>query len=197
MLGKYRVKLAGLILILSMLPAGATSIDNGKVDGAHGTLHVRGALTESACRLDMASSRQTVDLGEISTRWLLHMGDRGTPVKIAIRLRDCLPSGAHHRDGRTGNVLWDPEQPAATFEFLAPADDDNPELIAVRGGVSGLALRLTDSAHRDVRLGSRGAPLLLTPGQNELIYYVVPERTRSPLLAGAFQAQVNFRLNYE
>lgn len=50
---------------------------------------------------------------------------------------------------------------------------------------------------RDVRLGSRGAPQYLTPGNSVLTYYVVPERTPAPLVAGAWHAVVNFGLNYD
>jgi type 1 fimbria pilin len=73
---------------------------------------------------------------------------------------------------------------------------DNPRLVKVQG-VSGLALHLMDPEGRDVRLGSRGKPLLVTPGQNVLTYTVVAERTIAPLVAGAFWAVVNFRLSYD
>jgi type 1 fimbria pilin len=193
---KILAGLAGLMLALGMPSAMAERVDNWNVDGAHGVLHVRGALTESACRLDMTTARQTVELGEIGTGRLLNMGDRGTPVAVTLRLYDCLRSGARNRDLRTGNLTWDQIQPAVSVGFIAPADANSPSLISVRGA-SGLALRLIDAAHRDVRLGSRGTPLLLTPGQNELTYYVVPERTTAPLIAGAYQAHVDFWLNYD
>lgn len=193
---KIPAGLASLMLVLSMQSAVAERVDNWNVDGAHGVLHVHGALTESACRLDMTSARQTIELGEIATGRLLKLGDRGTPVAVSLRLYDCLRSGARHRDLRTGNLVWDLIQPAVSVGFTAPADVDSPSLISVRGA-SGLALRLTDADHQNVRLGSRGAPLLLIPGQDELIYYVVPERTRGPLVADAYQAYVDFWLNYD
>ncbi|WP_368045634.1 fimbrial protein, partial [Escherichia coli] len=61
----------------------------------------------------------------------------------------------------------------------------------------GLALRLLDDAGQDIRLGSRGQPLLLTPGQNSLIYTVRPERTAAMLNPGAYTATVDFRLSYD
>lgn len=194
---KTSARLASLLLALSMPAAFAGErVDNWNVDGAHGVLHVHGALTESACRLDMATARQTVELGETGTGRLLNVGDRGTPVAVTLRLYDCLRSGARNRDWRSGNLTWDPVQPAVSVGFVAPADVNSPSLIGVRGA-SGLALRLTDADHRDVRLGSRGKPLLLLPGQNVLTYYVVPERTGAPLNAGGFQANIDFWLNYD
>jgi type 1 fimbria pilin len=38
---------------------------------------------------------------------------------------------------------------------------------------------------------------MLTVGQDTLDYVVTPERTRAPLQAGAYSAQLNFRLNYD
>lgn len=180
---------------ISLIPA-AYSANNWDVDGANGVLRVQGALTESACRLEMSSVWQDISLGEIGTGRLRNIGERGTPVTVSLKLQDCLPGPSRNRDNRTGNVLWSAAQPAVSVSFIAPADADNPQLVRVQGA-GGLALRLTDPLGRDVRLGGRGAPLLLTPGQNELTYTVTPERTRAPLHAGAYWAQVNFGLNYD
>lgn len=49
----------------------------------------------------------------------------------------------------------------------------------------------------DVRLGSRGKPLLLTPGQNSLSYVITPERTAANLAAGSYRAAVDFHLSYD
>ncbi|CAI1000142.1 fimbrial protein [Serratia fonticola] len=190
------VRLSLLIGVgISLIPQ-AHAVNNWDVDGANGVLRVHGALTESACRLDMISAWQDISLGEIGTGRLRNIGERGTPVTVSLKLQDCLPGPSRNRDNRTGNVLWSAAQPAVSVSFIAPADADNPQLVRVRGA-GGLALRFTDPLGRDVRLGSRGAPLLLTPGQNELIYTVTPERTRAPLHAGAYWAQVNFGLNYD
>ncbi|WP_028127826.1 fimbrial protein [Serratia marcescens] len=105
-----------LTVMLWLLPS-TQAADNWQVDGAHGVLHVRGELTESACRLEMASAYQAVSLG--------------------------------NRHGH------------------------------------------------DVRLGSRGAPLALAVGQQALNYTVTPERTRAPLVPGAYAAVVDFQLSYD
>nr|WP_261139523.1 fimbrial protein [Serratia liquefaciens] len=174
----------------------ACAADNWNVDGANGVLHVRGALTESACRLDMTSAYQDVWLGDTGTARLAQVGAQGTPVVVQLRLQDCLRSPANNRDERSGNLLWGAHQPAVSLSFVAPVDADNPQLIAVRGA-SGVALRMEDSQGRDIRLGSRGAPLMLAVGQSTLDYIVTPERTRAPLQAGAYSAHVDFRLNYD
>jgi type 1 fimbria pilin len=189
------VKAAAVLMVLALLPA-AHSADNWNVDGANGVLRVHGALAESACRLEMESAYQDVWVGETGTARLAQIGAQGTPVVVQLRLRDCLRSPANNRDERSGNLLWAPYQPAVLVSFSAPADVNNPQLVKVRGA-SGLALRMSDSLGRDIRLGSRGAPLMIAAGQDTLNYTVTPERTRAPLQAGAYSAQLNFKLNYD
>jgi type 1 fimbria pilin len=196
------VKAAAVLMVplvlgsmMALLPD-ANATDNWSVDGANGVLHVHGALTESACRLEMTSAYQDVWLGETGTARMAEIGAQGTPVAVKLRLRDCLRSPANNRDDRNGNLLWSTHQPAVSVSFIAPADANNSQLISVRGA-SGVALRMQDSLGRDIRLGSRGAPLMLAVGQDSLDYVVTPERTRAPLQAGAYSAHVDFRLNYD
>ncbi|ENZ3708443.1 type 1 fimbrial protein [Serratia rubidaea] len=174
----------------------ACAAGNWNVDGANGVLHVRGALTESACRLEMTSAYQDVWLGETGTARLAEVGAQGSPVAVQLRLQDCLRAPVNNRDDRSGNLLWNAHQPAVSLSFVAPADADNPQLIAVRGA-SGVALRMVDTLGRDIRLGSRGAPLMLSVGQDTLDYIVTLERTHAPLQVGAYSAHADFRLNYD
>lgn len=200
---RYHAVLCGLALmtplslatLLWLLPA-AQAVDNWEVEGANGVLHISGALTESACRLEMDSTRQDIRLADVGTGQLAQPGVRGTPVAFELRLRDCLRSPARNRDERTGALYWAPDQPAVRVSFRAPADADSPQLVKAQG-VSGLGLRVLDGHGRDVRLGSRGEPLWLAPGSNVLNYTVVPERTAAPLRAGSYRAVVDFSLNYD
>lgn len=187
---------SGVLTVAISVISQANAADNWGVDGANGVLQVRGALSESACRLEMSSAWQEINLGTTATGRLRKVGDRGTPVKVVLKLRDCISGPARMLDERSANLRWSPGQPAVTVRFIAPADINNPELLQVQGA-GGLALRVTDKLGRDIRLGSRGASLLLTPGNNQLTYTITPERTREPLQAGSYQAQVNFGLSYE
>lgn len=121
-----------LTALLWLLPP-AQAADNWEVDGANGTLYVHGALTESACRLEMTSARQDIALGEVGTGQLKQVGDRGTPVRFELRLADCLRSPAGSRDLRTGGLIWAENQPAVTVSFRAIRDADNPQLIKAQG----------------------------------------------------------------
>lgn len=181
--------------VMLLLPS-ANAVDNWDVDGANGSLYVHGALTESACRLEMESARQDIALGEVGTGRLQAVGAQGEPVRFELRLKDCLRSPAGSRDVRTGGLTWADNQPAVTVTFRATRDADNPQLVKAQG-VSGLGLRVRDERGRDVRLGSRGEPLLLTPGKNTLGYTVTPERTPAGLMAGSYRALMDFHLSYD
>ncbi|MEI9743871.1 fimbrial protein [Enterobacter ludwigii] len=185
----------GLGAIILLLPL-SHAVDNWEVEGVNGSLYVHGALIESACRLEMTSSRQDIALADTSTGRLQKVGERGEPVGFELRLTDCIRSPARSTDVRSGGMLWSANQPAVTVTFLATGDENNPQLVKAHG-VSGLGLRLLDTEGEDVRLGSRGKPLILTPGQNTLRYTVVPERTSANLVAGYYLATVDFHLSYE
>lgn len=187
-----------LTLGVMLLPSAHTqaAVDNWDVEGANGSLYVQGALTQSACRLEMASAHQTIALGETGTGRLQAVGARGEPVRFELRLTDCLHSPAGSQDLRTGGRAWANDQPAVTVSFNAARDADNPQLVKAQG-VSGLGLRLETAQDEDVRLGSRGKPLPVSPGQDTLSYTVSPERTPAPLKAGSYQAVVDFHLSYD
>lgn len=184
---------SGLVM-LAAAEVGAASLEG--VDGELGTLTVSGELVDSPCRLSMDSQDQTVDLGILSSSDLSRPGDRSYPVRFSVRLEGCLVASGHLRDARTDGATWSASQPVVDVAFTAPADSHNSSLMRLNG-VKGIALRLTDDHNHDVRLGSRGTPKLLTPGDNTLTWNVVAERVPGPLGPGAFRAVADFRLSYE
>lgn len=159
-------------------------------------IQVRAGLMQSACRLEMTSAYQDVRLGETGTARLRQIGAQGTPVIFQLRLRDCLRTSASRDDERSDNRSWRSYQPAVSASFVALADADNPQLVKI-SGASGVALRITDSSGRNIRLGNHAVPLMLAAGHDILSYTVSPERTQAPLNVGAYSAQLNFRLNYD
>lgn len=193
--GRY---LTGMFLSLLSLPLLANAQSGDDVDGNHGELHVIGSLTEGACRLDMQSAFQQVDLGEVSTKALLQTGEQGTPVPFQIRLKDCLRVQSNKYDSRTGGLVWSANQPVISVAFIGIADSDEPDLVRVTGPeVSGVGIRLMDAHYHLLRPGEWTHPRFLDPGQDTLTFYAVPERTTAHLAAGAFHAAVDFHLNYE
>ncbi|PRD14581.1 fimbrial protein [Pantoea coffeiphila] len=192
---RLAVATATLAICILYHPA-ILAADNWEVDGAHGEIHVHGSLTESACRLATSSAWQDISMGNIGTAQLRHIGERGKAVRFEIKLEDCASSASRMSDSFTGNVTWSNRQPSVSISFKAPLDPDNPELIQV-SGASGLALRLTDMLGRDVRVGGHATPLQLTPGNNQLVYIIAPERTRASLVAGNWWSLINVGLDYQ
>jgi type 1 fimbria pilin len=187
---------ASLCLFASLAQATELDkVDNWDVDGAHGTLQVQGALTESACRLDMSSAWQTVVLETLGTGQVQRLGQQGTPVAVQLRLEDCL-SGESRNPNQLGRLLWGPTMPAMKIRFLAPADNADPRLVKVQGA-QGIALAVSDVQRQPVTLGEFSSPQLLSPGQNQLTYYITPVRTSAGLMAGAYQALIRFQLSYD
>ena len=184
-----------IIAVCTLYHPAILAADNWKVDGAHGEIHVHGSLTESACRLATTSAWQDIPMGNTGTAQLRHIGERGKAVRFEIKLEDCASSASRMRDSFTGNVSWSNRQPSVSISFKAPLDPDNPELIQVNGA-SGLGLRLTDMLGRDVRVGGHATALQLTPGNNQLVYIIAPERTRASLVAGDWWSMNNIGLDY-
>ncbi|MDH1321538.1 type 1 fimbrial protein [Enterobacter bugandensis] len=184
--------LLGCLLLLSAGVQAVTSVNGMAEGGEHGVLQVTGALTQGSCRLDMQSANQIVDLGNTEMVALKRLGYRGTPVAVQLFLRDCQVSGGRQADAGT----VEPSQSGVTVSFRGVQDADNSVLLKVVGA-SGFGLRLMDRRMRDVPLGSGGLVQPLNSDNSELTYYVVPERTRAPLIGGAYRAVVDFRLSYD
>ncbi|VTR20672.1 P pilus assembly protein, pilin FimA [Serratia fonticola] len=178
---KYYATLAGLALMVPLtlgmmmwlLPGAQAKADNWDIEGANGSLYVYGALTESACRLDMTSAHQDVALGEVGTGRLQTIGARGEPVRVELRLADCLRSPAGSIDVRTGRLTWADNQPAVTVSFNAPRDADNPQLLKARG-VSGPRVAHGECAGRRRAPGQPGQAAAADAGQNTLSYHRDP-----------------------
>lgn len=187
---------AAAMMLLQGQGVASPLADNWNVEGAHGELHIHGTLTEAACRLDMVSAWQDITLGDTPLSDLEHPGDLGRPVTFTLRLRDCVRSGGNLQDPRTGGFSWDPVQPIVTVRFNALADAGTPQLVKANG-VSGIGLRITDAQGKYVRLGESSVPQFVTPGGDELVYNVQPERTPAPLMPGDYRAVVNFALDYD
>ncbi|ENY5536621.1 fimbrial protein [Salmonella enterica] len=180
--------------MLATTCAGAASLEG--VDGEHGLLTVTGELVDSPCRLSMDSRDQSVDLGTLASADLVYPGARSQPVIVTVKLEGCLPAAGRQYDAHTGTTTFSRSQPVVDVAFSAPADFSDPALMKLTG-VEGIALRITDQNNRDIRLGSRGAPQLLTPGDNSLHWLIFAERLPGPLRPGAFRAVADFRLSYD
>lgn len=189
----YGAALCGIIMLASS-GVGAASLVG--VDGEHGMLTVTGELVDSPCRMSMDSRDQTVDLGTLTSADLRYVGSRSHPVTVKVLLEGCLPASGSQYDVQSDQATIGSGQPVVTVALTAPADASDPSLIKLEG-VEGIALRMLDSRNQDVRLGSRGVPQLLTPGDNTLYWNIVAERVSGPLRPGTLRAVTDFKLSYD
>lgn len=174
----------------------ASGVDSWQVEGLHGEIDVRGSFTEAPCSLDMPSAWQEIDLGEVPAYRLRKPGNQADPVPFRLIFRDCIRSQGMLYDQRTSTATWSEIQPIVTVSFVAPADTQFPEMLAV-SGITGLALKITDKQKNDIRFGTRGRPQFLEMPQGVLTYYVTPVRTPEKLSEGRFRAVMDFRVNYD
>lgn len=172
--------------------------DNAGVDGANGVLYVTGTLTESPCRLTMASADQSVVMGNTETAELRAVGSRGKPVSFQIELQDCLEMTTLLSNPQTGQTVWSSTQPAVKIRFTAPTVQMMPNVVLVRG-VQGLGLEISNAVGlvQPLYAGGTDNPQLLVPGQNTLTYNVTPVRTAGILQAGSYSAVITFEMLYE
>lgn len=169
-------------------------VDNWNVDGQHGVVYVKGSLTESPCRLAMASSYQTVEMGNLDTGTLQHNG-KGTPIPFQIELEDCLETVTQLENVEMGMTAWSSTQPAVKIRFVAPTVPMYSDFVRVNGA-QGLGLAVTTAGGALLPMGQASEPQLLPSGQSQLTYYVTPVRT-GQLVPGAYSALIAFEMLYE
>lgn len=186
---------SGLAALLCCASASSSALAAGS-DVQTAEFQVIGSLLESACYLDTSSGRQTLDLGDLNTAGLARMGDQGRPVTLQLKLRGCVRSEGGRRDDRLGTLLWSASEPVATLTFSAVSDPDTPELISV-AGAGGFGLRVQDVQGHNLYLGQAAPVWFVSPGDNQLTYYIRPERTAAPLRPGTFRAGLNVNLSYD
>ncbi len=191
-----RKKISPCVLAATLFsPFAWADLERDPQESHFGVLHVYGTLTESACRLDMASADQSINLGNTSTADLKNVGDHSVLVPVQLYLQDCLRTSSSQNIEKN-NVAWSAHQPAVSITFTGIGEPTNPQLARTEG-VKGIGLRIKDAQQNNLILGQQGKPVLLAPGDDVILYYIVAERTRGELRAGSFSANINFRLNYE
>lgn len=178
--------------MLSASPARARVV----ADGDNGVLYVNGALIQGACNISTDSRWQTLDMGSISNGELAWPGQRAPGRAFHLHLQDCISHGIAEEAKETGEIVRVTDEPEARISFISEVDVNNPQLIAVRGA-DGFGLRLEDAEHHPVSINGRGEPSGLQEGNDELTFWLVPERTRAVMHEGAWRSVINMRLSYE
>lgn len=165
------------------------------IAGNTGKIYVHGSLTESACRIEMDSTDQSINLGNIGTADLKNIGDRAPASTFFIKLEDCLLDNSRLVDDKTGLVTWSSSQPIFKIKFNSVQSDLNPNIIQV-SGLKGLGLELQDINGDTIDIGSFARPQFLNKPKNTLTYKIVPIKTGA-LEPNEYSAIISFELVYE
>lgn len=192
---KYAVGLLVTLIFCSVAQAKSSDPAMEGVAGQVGKLYVHGSLIENACRIEMASLYQTIDLGSVGTAQLKQVGDQADSTTFQIRLLDCPSHGSEMVDFTTGLKTWSSNQPSLKLRFLAKSDPFNPDIVQVNGA-KGLGLIVTDITGNIVHMGQFSRPILLDQPLSLLRYKVTPIKT-GELEPNAFDALIFFELIYE
>lgn len=171
-------------------------VDNWGVDGQHGVLRVRGALTDSPCRLSMRTADQTIDLGTVAVGDLPSLGAEGQGVTFQVELTNCLAVENARMNRQTGQVPWSTDEPGVAIRFVA-ADTDSSGRYALLNGVSGLGVIIQGPKGETMPLSQYASPILLPAGQSTLTYRVLPVRLGDRVSPGEFSGVIGFQLSYD
>lgn len=176
--------------------ASVNSLGYKYIDSQSGIIEVNGVLTQSACRLDLSSSHQEIDLGMLGTGSFQKIGQFGTPVPLNISIKDCLISQTFKFDDFTKTTMIDRYQPSVSFSFLSSVTSENHNFVAVTGS-TGIGLAIKDPYDKIIRIGGKGEALLLQQNQDILKFTITPVRIDETLSTGKFHAIIFFYLKYD
>ncbi|HIE0647012.1 TPA: fimbrial protein [Serratia marcescens] len=169
----YRITAACMALALSQ---SAQALDEN--------IYLHGTLVEEPCSLSMASSRQTVKLGNVIKN-TLYLHQRTHSYPFAIVLEEC--------DISLGAIV--------EIGFNGEADEQQPDLLAVSGTAKGIAIGLETAEGKPLALNKTIERYSLNDGQRVLAFaaYVSAPTSvieQQGIVEGDFSASATFTLNY-
>lgn len=161
-----------------------------------GEIYVHGMVYENTCRMEMDSSAQDIDMGEVN-RAQLNASPKGANGKLLkIYLRDCPEINTWSPNISTLKTTRSQLQPGYQATFLAQMDESAPDLIKVHGA-SGLGLRLRDANGKTVLLSRQSDTLLLSPRQDQIVYTIYPEKDQAMFVPGEYHALLSLSMYYQ
>lgn len=150
-----------------------------------GTINFVGTIVDTACAVDVESSNQTVDLGQV--RLAAFKNTVGTPAgkqtAFVISLAGCDTSVSK----------------AASITFKGIPDSINNDVLAVGQGVGaarGIGIQITDKSGARIKLGEASATIPLMEGSTNLVFNAQYISTSSNPTAGNTIATARFIITY-
>ncbi|MCW2485813.1 fimbrial protein [Candidatus Symbiopectobacterium sp. NZEC127] len=154
-------------------------------DEQRGDVTFGGSITATPCFLSNESIYQRIDFGQISTSSLIP--SFSATRMIEIKLLGC--SLAAEKDiNKAGS--------SAKITFLGQQSQQNPQLWAVSGEASGIALQLLTETNTPIPYGSEGSDFQLIEGDNTLRFAVKLIANMDQITVGEFYSIINFTISY-
>ncbi|MGO2334964.1 fimbrial protein [Providencia sp.] len=180
-----KLRLLALATLASMSISGYSFAEAPPGSQGSGEIVFKGSVIKAPCGLAPGENgdNQHIDLGQISDAQLRAVG-YGEPKAFQIKLIGCVfdPASAEVK----ANVRFDGMSVGGANGFLG-----------VTGDAKGLALRLLDSANKDVKIGTKSNDYSLRSGDNSLLFSVQPVKLDGEnVVAGSYSALTSFSLTY-
>lgn len=158
------------------------------VTGTGGTVNFSGSVTETACAVDVKSTNQDIDLGQVRLTDMATAGAMSPKTSFHVQLDDCDPLVSA----------------AASFGFLGQADTDDTTSLANldsgAGAAAKVGVQLTDTSGAIVPLdGTYDATskIALVDGTNTADFAAYMIATATGATAGSVHSTVDFTVQYE
>ncbi|HIE1233759.1 fimbrial protein [Serratia ureilytica] len=148
-----------------------------------GRVNMQGAIIDTACAIATESREQIIEM-DITPFSDIARGGEGKHVPFSIELVNCILE-------RQNKTLPDWRQFQVTFDGHADG-----ELFGIGGDISGVALRITDSAGNIARPGIPLPLVDILPGSYRLNYAMTLISNQRPLKAGSYFSSVRFKMDY-
>ncbi|EIG9088083.1 TPA: type 1 fimbrial protein [Serratia marcescens] len=148
-----------------------------------GRVNMQGAIIDTACAIATESREQIIDMKNTALADIKR-GGGGKRVPFSIELVNCVLE-------RADKKLPDWKQFQITFDGRADG-----EAFGINGDISGVALRITDSAGNIARPGMPMPPMEIIPGNYRINFTLALIANNRPLKAGSYFSSVRFKMDY-
>ncbi|CAE1147683.1 MULTISPECIES: fimbrial protein [unclassified Serratia (in: enterobacteria)] len=169
-----------LLLLLGMLAMGPVAFAG--LSG-RGTVHMGGAIIDSACAIAAGERDQTVDMGTVPVSQIVSQG-QGSAIPFSVRLVNCSLE-------RYTSRLPDWQYFQITFD--GPTEGNG---FGLQGEARGLAIQISDEQ------GNVAAPGVAMPksdihsGNMQLNYFIRLIGDKKTLRTGDYFSTIRFKLDY-
>lgn len=148
-----------------------------------GRVNMQGAIIDTACAIATESREQIIEMDVTPLSDIARDGE-GKRVPFSIELVNCILE-------RPNKAMPDWRQFQVTFDGQADGD-----MFGISGDISGVALKIIDSAGNTARPGVPLPLVEMLPGNYRLNYTMTVTSNQRQMKAGSYSSSVRFKMDY-